>query len=379
MPTAFADELAKRLFYISDEISDFRLIEENGLVQSIEVMCATDNEPRQLSDKINYVIETDILRQKAIPSTVVWRSDEARDYHPLMFTTLVERGIAFEAGQGQVGFGEPLITLMGYFDTRLKHIAINSFNAQEYQYATLLPTKVLEELDYFASFPHFVMFVTHLHNDIDVYRTFLDDYNTQKIITPTIFSYCRNQDYCLPPTMCYHTYHQLRDRRFDKNLVVTSRGKSFRFESKYFHGLERLWDFTIREIVFLGTREFVLDARQQFMQQAQALIEELDLRGHCEVANDPFFVGRDTASKIFSQKLMELKYELRLQIDVHKSIAVGSFNFHDTFFGQRFHMSGNDDSPIVTGCVGFGLERLVYAFLCQHGLDETGWPQGLAL
>jgi seryl-tRNA synthetase len=379
VPTAFADELAKRLFYISDEISDFRLIEVNGLVQSIEVMCATDNEPRQLSDKINYVIEIDILRQKAIPSTVVWRSDKGRDYHPHMFTALVERGIAFEAGQGQVGFGEPLITLMNYFDMRLKHIAINGFNAQEYQYPTLLATKVLEELDYFASFPHFVMFVTHLHNDIDVYRAFLDDYSTQRNITPAIFSYCRNLDYCLPPTMCYHTYHQLRDHKLDENLVVTSRGKSFRFESKYFHGLERLWDFTIREIVFLGTREFVLDARQQFMQQAQALIEELDLRGHCEVANDPFFVGRDTASKIFSQKLMELKYELRLQIDVHKSIAVGSFNFHDTFFGQRFHMSRNDDSPIVTGCVGFGLERLVYAFLCQHGLDEKGWPQGLAL
>jgi hypothetical protein len=379
VPTAFADELAKRLFYISNEIADFRLIEENGLVQKIEIICSTDNAPRQLSDKINYVIETDILSQKAIPPTVVWRSDAAKTYHPYILKTLMERGIAFVPGHGQIGFGEPLITLIDYFDMRLKHIAKNVFNAREYQYPTLLLTKVLEELDYFASFPHFVMFVTHLHNDVDVYRAFLDDYGTQKNITPAIFAYCHNHDHCLPPTMCYHTYHQLRDRQLDDNLVVTSRGKSFRFESKYAQGLERLWDFTIREIVFLGTREFVLDARQQFMQQARALIQELDLCGYCEVANDPFFVGQDTASKIFSQKLMELKYELRLQIDVHKSIAVGSFNFHDTFFGQRFRMSGHGDTPIITGCVGFGLERLVYAFLCQHGLDEKGWPQGLAL
>lgn len=379
VPTALSDELDKRLFYISDEIADFRLIEEGGLVQGIEVIRATDNELRQLCEKINAVVETDILRHKALPPTVVWRSEAAKVYYPQMFQTLVDRGIAFEAGQGQVGFGEPLITLMEYFDARLKHLAKNVFNAREYHYPTLLPTRVLEELDYFASFPHFVMFVTHLHNDIDVYRAFLDDYGTQKAITPALFSYCHNHDYCLPPTMCYHTYHQLRDRKLADNLVVTAKGKSFRFESKYAQSLERLWDFTIREMVFLGTREFVLESRQQWMTQAQAFIQELDLCGSCEVANDPFFVGQDTASKIFSQKLLALKYELRLPIDVHKSIAVASFNFHDTFFGQRFHLSRDGNTPIITGCVGFGLERLVYAFLCQHGLDEKGWPQGLAL
>ena len=29
---------------------------------------------------------------------------------------------------------------------------------------------------------------------------------------------------------------------------------------------------------------------------------------------------------------------------------------------------------IASCCVGFGLERLVYAFLCQHGLDDSRWP-----
>ncbi len=370
VPATFSQELGKRLFYVSDEIKDFKLIGNDALIQGVEVSLSGENGTGTLAEKIDYIVTTDILRQKEIPSAVIWRSNQTAAYHPRMFQTLLDKGIAFETGPGLVGFGEPLISFLNYLDTRLKNIAKDVFQAREYQYPTLVPTRVMEELDYFTSFPHFIMFVTRLHNDVDVYRAFLADYEGQKHISPSVFSYCHNHDFCLPPTMCYHTFHQLRDRRIEDNLVVTSRGKSFRFESKYSSGLERLWDFTIREIVFLGTREFVLSSRQQFMRHAQALVEELGLCGYCEIAHDPFFVGPQTVDKILSQKLMELKYELRIQVDPHKSIAVGSFNYHDTFFGQRFQLSQDGKTPLVTGCVGFGLERLVYAFLCQHGLDD---------
>ena len=97
------------------------------------------------------------------------------------------------------------------------------------------------------------------------------------------------------------------------------------------------------------------------------------------MANDPFFVANNTVKKIFSQRALELKYELRLLVapeqPTDRSIAVASFNFHEKFFGETFHISQENQKPVLTGCVGFGLERLVYAFLCQHGLDESNWPQ----
>jgi hypothetical protein len=382
VPMSLATELEKRLFYISSEIIDFRLIERENRIQSLEISSTSDEGHQALSDKINDIVKSDILKQKAFPPKVVWHSEAVpvrshsagRAYYPNLFDTLVESGIAFEAGEGQVGFGEPLISLMDYFDQRVKRIALNMPNAQEYCYPTLLPISVLEKFGYFASFPQFIMFVTRLHNDLDVYRAFRADYATHQKITPALFSHCQNHDYCLPPTMCYHTYHQMRERQLDQNRVVTAKGKSFRFESKYYRGLERLWDFTIREIVFLGTREFVLNCRQAFMQQAFALMEEFGLSGYCDVANDPFFVAQDTASKIFSQRMMELKYELHLNIAEEPTIAVASFNFHENFFGQSFQITQGNQSPILTGCVGFGLERLVYAFLCQYGLDEGKWP-----
>lgn len=384
VPLNLAPELSKRLFFVASEISDFKLIEHNQRIHSIEIAVTTDQEPHQLATKINDLVESDILRQKVFPPKVVWRSEapatnglHAISYCPDLFDTLVKRGIAFESGEGQVGFGEPLLTLMDYFDRRIKQIALSMPNAQEYRYPTLLPTRVLDEFGYFGSFPHFMMFVTRLHNDMDVYRAFRADYAAQQQLPASLFTHCHNHDYCLPPTMCYHTYHQLRDQQLADNRVVTAKGKSFRFESKYYRGLERLWDFTIREIVFLGTREFVLESRRTFMQATFALMAELGLRGFCEVANDPFFVAQDTAGKIFAQRMMELKYELRLYTSAENTIAAGSFNFHENFFGQTFKITQADQSSILTGCVGFGLERLTYAFLCQYGLDEKQWPPTL--
>ncbi|MNC70863.1 Amino acid--[acyl-carrier-protein] ligase [compost metagenome] len=69
-----------------------------------------------------------------------------------------------------------------------------------------------------------------------------------------------------------------------------------------------------------------------------------------------------------------MKYELRLSVPyLDKSIAASSVNFHSNTFGNAFNIKFGKRSA-VTGCVGFGIERWVFAFLAQYGLDETRWP-----
>jgi seryl-tRNA synthetase len=376
VPKKYAGEIERRLFFVSDDIVDFRLIAPDEHIAAIEVTTAREVGPGTLADKIATLIDTDILRQRSVPAKVIWRSARQRPYQADMFERLLEHGIASEAGEGQIALGEPFLSLMDWFDLAIKHMVHSTFDAKEYRYPTLIPTSVLERCGYFDSFPHFLMFVTRLHNDIDNYHSFVKAFQDQGYIDAFVFDYCKNTDYCLPPTMCYHTYHQYRDKVINpaEGVVITSRGKSFRFESKYHHGLERLWDFTIREIVFLGRRDVVLECRRRFMQRALDFIEHLGLTGYCEVANDPFFCKPDTAEKIWSQRLFELKYELRLYVEAPRSIAVGSFNFHEGFFGEGFNIKHGDDGWVRTACVGFGLERLVYAFLCQYGLDARTWP-----
>jgi seryl-tRNA synthetase len=55
-------------------------------------------------------------------------------------------------------------------------------------------------------------------------------------------------------------------------------------------------------------------------------------------------------------------------------VALGSFNYHQDFFGRSFGIADGGGEPVHTACIGFGLERLVLAFLAQYGLDRAAWP-----
>lgn len=376
VPEPLAPDLARRLYFISDKIEGFELLGSDGTVDVVEVTLAdADAETAvAIERQINRVVAQEITGQRPMPPKVRWSSPADGRAIADPFPRLLDHGCAFVSGEGQVGFGEPLISLMDYLDHKLRGIAFSLGGTSEYQYPTLLPTSVLERFGYFGTFPQFPMFVTRLHNDLDVYEEFVEKYLATQRLPDDLFERCSSRDYCLPPTMCYHTYHQLQGRALDRDTVVTARGKSFRYESKYHVSLERLWDFTIREIVFMGGQEFVTRSRESVMAQAFALMEDLDLAGRCEPANDPFFASADTVGKIFSQRLMELKFELLLPVAHGRSVAAGSFNLHGTFFGESFGITRPDGKPVASGCVGFGLERLVYAFLCQHGTDAGQWP-----
>jgi len=376
VPKAYGEEIEKRIFFVSSEILDFNLKIEDEHIHQVELVTQNSIDVASFTEKINFVVTNDVLTQKIFAPKVVWNSQGKREYEKDLFQQLLEKGIANEAAEGQVSFGEPLISLMNLFDRKIVEIVKSLYNAQEYQYPTLIPTQVLDKCGYFSSFPHMLMVATRFHSDLDVYKEFAQEYREKQAVESSLLKYCQNTDYCLPPTMCYHTYHQLKGKTLEKQ-VITAKGKSFRFESRYHQSLERLWDFTIREIVFLGPKEYVLECRQKLMDATFKLVDELELDAFCEVANDPFFCRPDTAVKIFSQRMMELKYELRMFTEPDHTISVGSFNYHEQFFSDNFELKDSGKEEMFTGCAGFGLERLVYAFLCQYGLDRENWPESI--
>lgn len=373
VPAAHEHELASRVFFVSEAILDFDLVRSGKEISAVEVVVNVGTDADELRRKLRFVVANDILGQRQLEPKVAWRGNatgEALD----VFDDMVRRGIAFEAGEGQVSVGEPFLSLMDYFDRRVAALAIDGFGALERRYPTLIPTAVMQRCGYFQSSPQLMMFVSRLHADVETYRDFRAEAAEGVDLAARLRSHCDDFDHCLPPTMCFHTYHELADRPLPAaTLAVTAQGKSFRFESRYRRSLERLWDFTIREIVFLGSREHVLTSRRRLMEQICTLVDSLGLGGRCEVATDPFFAGSDTVERVWSQQLLELKYELRLPLDATRDVAVGSFNFHEQFFGSSFGITA-DAEVAYTSCAGIGLERLTYAFLCRYGLAPDGWP-----
>jgi hypothetical protein len=130
----------------------------------------------------------------------------------------------------------------------------------------------------------------------------------------------------------------------------------------------------MREVIFVGPKDFVLQNRETGRERMRGFFEEIGLAYRVESANDPFFIGEFKKQAAF-QSAFQLKFEIRAGLPFKQStLAVGSYNYHQDFFGRSLNITLPDGSPAHTGCIAFGLERMAFAFLSQYGLDAANWP-----
>ena len=180
-----------------------------------------------------------------------------------------------------------------------------------------------------------------------------------------------------PPAVCYHHYPCVSDGTLEEGgSIVTAIGRCYRneYDANSPQPAERLAAFTMREIVAVGDTGLVERLRNDLMNRVSLWMRELALDGQIEVANDPFFTT-ETRGRMLMQQMLPLKYELRLRVDAAgRSVAAASFNNHEQHFGRAFSILLPSGDFAHSGCVAFGWERWVIAFVGQHGADEDGWP-----
>jgi seryl-tRNA synthetase len=173
----------------------------------------------------------------------------------------------------------------------------------------------------------------------------------------------------LPPAVCYHAYEMLAETRLDSSTRLTAAQSCFRESDRRAPERGRFWEFTMREVIFLGPGGWVSDERDRWAARIERFARELGLAGRLEPASDPFF-GATGRGKRLLQQVKGLKYELRLDTD-GGALAVASFNLHETFFADRFAIMLEDGTPAHSGCAAFGLERWALAFMHQRGADAA--------
>ena len=187
----------------------------------------------------------------------------------------------------------------------------------------------------------------------------------------------RNGEAVRSPAVCYHHYPTLSDCTVDASgSIVTALGRCFRneFDEQSPHAIERLREFTMREIITVGTPQVVERVRRTLMKRVEAWTKNLGLDGAIEVATDPFFTD-ESRGRLLMQQLLPLKYELRLNVNgAGRTVAAASFNSHHDHFGKAFGIKLESGQPANTGCVAFGWERWVIAFVNQHGANARNWP-----
>src|SRR5262249_32460591 len=152
--------------------------------------------------------------------------------------------------------------LFRYFDRAFESMG-EQLGAEPLVVPTLIPSTVLAKCNYFRSFPHNVTFTAHLREDAALIDDFRQLHQERDSLDNLALAAMEIPEACLTPALCYHIYYLNQNRTLTSPRVYGVCGKCFRYESTTLHGLERLWDFTMREVVFLGTAEEVLAKREK--------------------------------------------------------------------------------------------------------------------
>ncbi len=368
IPAELRAEVTEKLAYASESLGSFAIDPEG---RHVDFTVVGGGSAEEVGAKVRRLVDGLVKGHRAVDKHILYSHRVTPPHGEPVWDALVERGHVFAEGPGQVSLLGDAFRVAEALDRRLATIFRDELGAEEHQYPTMLSMAALDRCHYFATFPHHVTFAPHLREDVEVLgevgraREHGEGY--------PFLEHLRPPRHVLSPALCFHTYLAFADRPLAGPRVVTTKGRCFRYEARNFATLERVWDFSMREVIFLGSTELVTAQREKVVGITRRLVEELGLDAWIETANDPFFVN-DAVTRRYFQLVAQTKYELRLALPEGRSVAAASFNLHNDFFAKSFGITSAGGAPAATACVGFGFERWVWALFSQLGPDLAGWP-----
>ena len=100
VPEIHAGELARRIFFISETITDFTLVRSGGQISAVDVAVEDEADLGGLTRKLRFVVANDVVAQRPFDPKVIWSRETgvaSRD----VFGELTERGIAPRPAKGR--------------------------------------------------------------------------------------------------------------------------------------------------------------------------------------------------------------------------------------------------------------------------------------
>jgi seryl-tRNA synthetase len=272
----------------------------------------------------------------------------------------------------------PALALAELIDAKVAALYEGHFRAEPRSFPAFVDADILHRCGYFDSHPNAISFVGHMVEDFDAIEAFRQANSCAEGALMPGTDDLHLPGLCLNPAACFPCYPTLAGRRIGgEGAAFTWRGRVFRYESRNLVGLDRLWEFNVRELVLVGSEAHVADCRRRVLPVIGELAEIFDLECRIETASDPFF-ATVSAARTFWQRAQEVKNEIILTIEpgadgTRRELACGSINLHGKFFGDRFDI-GAGEGAAATACVGLGIERWVLAAFSQHGFEPGRWP-----
>jgi hypothetical protein len=366
-------QLEYALAFASEDVLEWRI---DAADRALHVSYADEADAAAVEAKLQQLV--DRYRESEFGhKELTYFEQEAKIQRHDAWQGLLDRRWASPVGDGHVILRGEAAELMEMLDAEVTADLARRFGPEVEVYPATIQAKTLDRCNHFTSFPEHVDFVAHLRSDVGNLQDFARLCREEGWSPDLHEGRMGEHVYAISPSCCYHCYEGMEGWELEPpGRCITAVLGCHRFEGANQISLSRLRAFTMREIVWVGHPKFVLDGRRE---AEQVIVEQARRWGlHCrlETANDMFFTD-DYAVKASFQRQQEAKKELRAFIPQEdRWISVISSNFHAATFGKAFDIKVKG-RPAASACVGWGLERLIYAVYSQFGFDTAAWPPGL--
>jgi len=348
-------EFLERVPYLDVAVTSVQYVED-GHAAVIDTTPLSGEQSAKIASDLQELVEA-LLVSKIIAQKVLKTHDRPDQAAPFE-----------QAGQSQVFYGRSEIRLMDAIDRLLLAVAERHAAVQR-DYASIYSAQIMGRSGYHKNFPQNVFGVTQIPHNYTLIKKIRED--ASSTIAADMFE---SHGAYLQPCVCYHCYAEVQQSKRD-SAIFTTKGRCFRHEIQWRLNQFRRNEFTMREIVFIGTPEYVETKRLGMMEEVWELFCELGLYGQIVTARDPFFHYDDMKTKGAVQLMADAKYELEFASRAGSASSIASFNNCQDTLCQKFEITGTDhDEFLHSGCVAFGIDRWRAALLEEYGQDEGNWP-----
>ena len=285
-----------------------------------------------------------------------------------LYRGLIEHRLIVPTGvQGTFARSAAFEDVLARFDALVMQTAKDD-RAEPLTFPPVMNRRVLEKAGYLESFPHLCGAVASFRGD----DTQAQELSERIHRGESWMDLLELTDVAMNPAACYPVYPTLAGVIPDRGRLITVLNWVFRHEPS--NEPTRLQAFRMREFIRVGGAEEVVAWREMWLDRSLNLLQSLGLPVAPDAASDPFF-GRAGEMLASGQRERRLKIEILMPIISNSSpTAICSFNYHEEHFSSPFDIRMADGALAKTGCLGFGLERIVMALFKTHGFDIAEWP-----
>lgn len=374
------ENLQNSLPYCSQEISFYEISRETN---SVLIRVASSDQVENVTNKVNELLnKLKPAIHENMTRTIFDNLSVSPPCKEDVYPILLKNGDVFCHAPGIYSLHRKLRQMFERLETHVRKFA-STQKAEEVIYPVSIPIATLVKSNFFSAYPHFANFISTLKEDVDNISEFskkaASDSKDNKAVTLDFLGHLNVPKNMCRSAGCLHSYPSFENKVFKDNETVclTMMGRMFRNESRNASGLERLNEYSMRELIYFGSNEYVQSSLALSINWFKEFMISFGIKGVIQSANDPFFAD-NLATLQYFQRSQQTKLEARFyNPSTTNMISVGSINFHGSHFSKSYNIRFNNGNPIATGCVGFGYERLIFLILAQYGYNEDSWPKAL--